>query len=124
MAITATMSEAKALTAEFAEEAEMEAGVGGAGGNVGAAVRLTEVVLPASGWAGAGSPYWQVVELDCVTPRSLVDLQPSKEQLVIFQEQALSFVTENDSGVVTVYAMGEKPEADFTIQATVMEVIA
>jgi hypothetical protein len=58
-----------------------------------------------------------------ITPRSKVDLQLSAEQITIFYEKDLAFVAENDNGVVTVYCIGQVPENDYIIQATVSEVI-
>lgn len=88
----------------------------------GGAVRVTEVTLLAENWVGEASPYSQVVSIDGVTERSKVDLSPSVEQLVVFHNKDLAFVAENEGGVVTVYAIGQKPENDYTIQATVREV--
>ena len=84
--------------------------------------RISEVNLFASNWVGSTSPYSQVVQIDGVTENSQVDLTPSIEQLVIFYEKDLGFVTENEDGVVTVYAIGQKPENDYTIQVTITEV--
>lgn len=90
----------------------------------GSTVRVTEVTLLGSAWVGAASPWSQVVTIHGVTVNSLVDLQPSVEQLEIFHEKDLAFTTVNDNGTVTVYAIGDKPSNDYTIQATIMEVIA
>jgi hypothetical protein len=49
-------------------------------------------------------------------------LTPSAEQLAIFHEKDLAFVTENVDGVVTIYAIGDKPLNDYVIQATLTEV--
>ena len=76
----------------------------------------------AANWVGNSSPYSQVVEIDGITENSQVDLTPSIEQLIIFYEKDLGFVTENDNGVVTVYAIGQKPENDYTMQVTITEV--
>lgn len=84
--------------------------------------RLGEVDLLASGWVGDTSPYSQVVEIDGVTENSQVDLTPSIEQLAVFHHKDLTFVTENVGGVVTVYALGDKPTNDYTIQVTITEV--
>lgn len=89
----------------------------------GTTVRVTEITLLGSAWVGEAGRYSQVVSIERVTPNSLVDLQPSVEQLEIFHEKDLAFTTENDGGTVTVYAIGDKPTNDYTIQATVMEVI-
>lgn len=84
--------------------------------------RIGYVSLPASNWVGDTSPFSQVVSIDGVTPNDQVDLTPSVEQLAVFHEKDLGFVTENDDGVVTVYAIGQKPENDYTIQVTITEV--
>ena len=84
--------------------------------------RISEVTLLASAWVGDGSKYSQVVNVEGVTKNSQVDLTPSVEQLAIFYEKDLTFVTENDGGVVTVYAIGQKPQNDYTIQVTMTEV--
>ena len=86
------------------------------------AARIGEVTLLASAWTGSGNLYSQIVPVDGVTERSQVDLTPSVEQLVIFYEKELTFVTENDGGEVTVYAIGQKPTNDYTIQVTITEV--
>lgn len=84
--------------------------------------RLTEVKLLANAWAGSASPYSQVVNIEGTTPYSMVNLQPSVNQLETFRDKDIAFTTENNDGVVTVYAVGDKPENDYTIQATIMEV--
>lgn len=88
----------------------------------GAVVRIGEVYIPAAGWTGAASPYSQVVTLPGATANTQVDLTPSVEQLAIFHDKDLAFVAENENGVVTVYAVGQKPENDYTIQVTMTEV--
>lgn len=85
-------------------------------------IRVVTVDLPSSAWVGDASPYFQVVNIDGATPNSLVDLQPSVEQLAIFHEKDLAFSTVNEDGVVTVFAIGDRPQNDYAIQATVTEV--
>ena len=94
------------------------------GGSGGAAVKLTRIKLPLAGWKGAISPFFQVVEVEGVSVNSKVDLQPDPAQLEQFRCCDLAFVAENDGGTVTVYAIGDKPSSDCTLQATVTEVIA
>lgn len=84
--------------------------------------RVADVELLAANWVSAGNHHSQVVTIEGVTANSQVDLTPSVEQLVVFYEKDLTFVTENEDGVVTVYAIGQKPENDYTIQATITEV--
>lgn len=83
---------------------------------------IGQVTVLADKWVGEGNLYSQVVTVYGVTPNSQVDLTPSVEQLAIFHDKDLAFVTENEDGVVTVYAIGQKPTNDYTIQATITEV--
>lgn len=80
------------------------------------------VELLAANWVGEGSLYSQVVPVYGVTPNSQVDLTPSVEQLAIFHDKDLALVAENEDGVVTVYAIGQKPTNDYLIQVTITEV--
>ena len=86
--------------------------------------RVVTVSLPASKWAGSGNLYSQVVPIAGITEHSQVNLTPSVEQLSIFYEKDVTFITENDGGTVTVYVIGQKPTNDYTIMASVVEVIA
>ena len=92
------------------------------GGSAYSIARIGWVDLPASAWVSEGSLHSQVVEIEGVTECSQVDLTPSVEQLAVFYEKDLTFVTENEDGVVTVYAIGQKPTNDYTIQVTITEV--
>ena len=85
-------------------------------------VRVAEIDLFASKWIGEASPYAQVVNIEGITEYSQVDITPNVSQLDIFYDKDLSFVTENENGVVTVYAIGDKPLNDYTIQVTMTEV--
>ena len=87
------------------------------------AAKIGEVTLRASAWTGENNLYSQIVDIDGVTENSQVDLTPDVQQLAIFYNKDLSFVTENDGGVVTVYAIGQKPVNDYTIQVTITEVV-
>jgi hypothetical protein len=89
---------------------------------VGSSARIGYISLLANAWVGDSSPYSQVVAVEGVTENSQVDLTPSVEQLAIFHNKDLAFVTENEDGVVTVYAIGQKPENDYSIQVTITEV--
>ena len=86
--------------------------------------RLADITLRASAWAGSNSLYSQVVSIPGITKYSKVDLLPSVEQLAIFFNKNVAFVTENEDGVVTVHAIGDKPTLDYTMQAQITEVEA
>ena len=89
----------------------------------GSTATIGEVELFAEKWVKVSDNlYSQVVDIEGVTENSQVDLTPSVEQLVVFYEKDLTFVTENEGGVVTVYAIGQKPTNDYTIQVTITEV--
>lgn len=90
--------------------------------SVATAARIAEVTIKASAWVGSASPYSQVVTIAGTTANSQVDLTPSVAQLAIFHQKDLAFVTENDGGVITVYAIGDKPTNDYTMQVTITEV--
>lgn len=94
--------------------------VGGSGGTT----YVSHIDLLASEWSGENGRYAQVVNIPAATPNSKVDLNPTVEQLDIFQTKDLTFVTENDDGVITVYCIGQKPTSDYTMQITITEVIA
>lgn len=92
----------------------------------GSSAVIGEVELLASNWVKSDLSenlyYQENVNIAGVTENSQVDITPSVEQLVIFYEKDLTFVTENDGGNVTVYAIGQKPENDYVIQVTITEV--
>ena len=91
-------------------------------GGAGSLVTIGTVTLTAAKWVGNDSPYSQVVQVAGATENSQVDLKPSVEQLAIFHDKDLAFVTENEDGVVTVYAIGDKPTNDYTMQVSITEV--
>ena len=92
-------------------------------GSAGSAVLLRQVSLPAADWKGAVSPFFQSVELADLSIRSKVDLLPSFQQLEMFRQMELALTTQNDSGVLTVYAIGQCPREDLTLQAAITEVV-
>lgn len=83
--------------------------------------KITYISLLAGSWAGTKSPYSQVVSVNGVTERSRVDLQPTTTQIVSLQKDDASLVTENNAGTVTVYAIGNKPSEDYSIQVSIVE---
>lgn len=109
------------MAAEYVADTKQYIDRNGGGGST---VVLGEVTLRSANWVGTASPYSQVVQIAGVTEYSQVDLKPSVEQLAIFHDKDLAFVTENEDGVVTVYAIGDKPANDYTMQVSILEVIA
>ena len=79
-----------------------------------------------TGWIqDADNRYYQVVTVQnaVITPNSKVDLQIKPEDLSIFHEKDLAFVAENEDGIVRVYCIGQVPQNEYTLQATVTEVV-
>ena len=87
--------------------------------------KIGNVTLLASEWSiVAENLYSQFLIIDGVTEHSKVDLLPSVEQMAIFHNKDVAFVTENEDGVVNVYAIGDKPLLDYTMQVQITEVEA
>ena len=85
--------------------------------------RVSEITLLANGWVyEEDNLYSQVVEIEGVTEYSQVDLKPSAEQLGVFHNKDIGFVTENDNGIVTVYLIGKKLDNNYTMQVSITEV--
>ena len=91
--------------------------------DTGSKVTNGDVELLAANWVTESEEkHSQVVTIDGVTKNSQVDLTPTEDQLIIWRQKELAFTTKNIGGVVTVYAIGQKPENDYTIQVTITEV--
>lgn len=59
-----------------------------------------------------------------ITENSKVDLQPTPEQLYIFQEKDVTFTTVNEDGQVRVCAIGVRPMQNYeNIQVIITEVV-
>ena len=69
--------------------------------------------------------YYQYVTVDnaVITPNSKVDLQPTPEDLVIFQEKDVTFTAINAGGQVRVCVIGQRTTKEYTFRATVTEVV-
>ena len=85
---------------------------------------VSSVTLLAANWNGDASPYSQVVTVGGAGVNSKIDLQPTALQIKDLQDADIAFVTDNDNGTITVYALGGKPTVDYTMQALITEVAA
>lgn len=86
--------------------------------------KCTTISLPAANWTGDSNPWSQVVTISAVTENSKVDLQPTATQIVELQENGIALMTQNDSGTITIYAIGSKPTTDYTMRVLITETIA
>ena len=89
------------------------------GGSTG---KIVEITLPCANWKGAKSPYSMTVSMEGMSQRSRIDLWPSVSNLERLRAMGSGLCSENNNGTVTVYALGNKPDADITIQASITEV--
>lgn len=88
------------------------------------AIKAGTVTLSAT-WSGSSSPFTQTVTVTgvTVTASSKVDLQPTATQIeTLIAAGVTSMVVENNSGTLTVYAVGSAPTDAMTMQCTVEEV--
>lgn len=85
--------------------------------------KMTTITLTANNWTGDTNPYSQVVTVNGATTNSKVDLQPTAAQIVELQNKEITLMLQNDDGVVTAWAIGNKPNADLTMQVLIQEVI-
>ena len=69
--------------------------------------------------------YYQPVTVTnaIVTKNSKIDLQPTPEQLAVFYMKDITLTAINAGGNVRVCVVGQKPTQEYTIQATVTEVV-
>lgn len=85
--------------------------------------KVTTVTLSAANWVGNTNPWSQAITMNGVTANSKIDLQLTAVQIVELQNADIMFMVENNDGVTTAYAIGGKPEKDYSIQALITEVI-
>lgn len=88
-------------------------------------VKKTGVTLTAAGWEGTASPYTQTVTLSGITANSKVDIQMDATSLGVLIDSGTSAIwMENNNGTITAKCIGDKPNADMTVQVTITEVTA
>jgi hypothetical protein len=87
-------------------------------------VRTVDVELLASAWVETEySNMWaQEIKISGSTKYTKVKLSPTIKQIAVFYGKHLAFDTETVDGVITAYAIGQKPMNDYIIQAEVTEV--
>ena len=86
--------------------------------------RIGYITLFANKWVytGVENRYAQIVSIEGVTEKDQVNMTIDGEQALIFREKDVGFYAENEDGVVTVFAIGQKPTQDYTMQVTIVGV--
>ena len=87
------------------------------------APKLTSITMPAASWSGSSNPYSQVVTCNGVNVNSKLDLQPTPAQIVELQDAEISLMATNNNGVVTAWAIGNKPTSDYTMDVLITELV-
>lgn len=82
-----------------------------------------EIVLSVDCWVEVDVGYKQQVSVEGGEENTMVSLQPSAGQMVLLIEDGVAaLMVNNDGGTFYAYAVGGKPSADMTVQATLEEV--
>lgn len=116
-----------------AYEAAQEAGYGGTEAEfnedlatVGTKANISpkvEILLSADAWVEVDVGYKQQVSVEGGTVNTMVSLQLSAGQVVLLiEDYVAALMVNNDGGTFYAYAVGGKPSADMTVQATLEEV--
>ena len=88
------------------------------------AAKITTATLRADAWTtDATGAHVQTLGLANITNKSKIDLNLTVAQLVKFHQKDIAFVIANESKVVKVYCVGQKPTEDYTVQLTITEVV-
>lgn len=87
-------------------------------------VKKSTLSLPTASWTGSG-PYTQTVTITGITVNSKVDIQMDATALGVLIDSGTSAIwIENNNGTLTAKALGEKPNANLSVQVTITEVSA
>ena len=87
-------------------------------------VKKNTISLPTASWTGSG-PYTQTVTITGITVNSKVDIQMDATALGVLIDSGTSAIwIENNNGTLTAKALGEKPNANLSVQVTITEVSA
>lgn len=78
---------------------------------------LVTITLSAADWNGTQSPYLQTISVAEDLSNRQVALLPDKQVLFQLFTNGTALTTENNGETVTVYAIGNKPAFDITMQA-------
>ena len=90
-------------------------------------IKAGTITMPLN-WSSSGSGYYTVTPTVTgaeITGSSKVDIQPNASAIIQLQNDGVgALYVENNSGILTAYAVGAAPSAALTMQCTVSEVSA
>ena len=85
--------------------------------------KVTNITLNAASWIGSAAPYYQDITSSYVMQTTKVDIQPTAEQLVEWQNEGMAFTTLSFDGSYRVYVSDVKPTKDYEVQVTMQEMV-
>ena len=80
---------------------------------------IRTITLPAAAWSGTSSPYSQSVTIAGTSGSSRIELMPSKDVVMSLFSAGIALGTENNNGTIVVYALGNRPSTDITMQVAI-----
>lgn len=84
--------------------------------------KLQSVTISKDSWKGSG-PYTQVLSgLSNITANSKIDIQADATTINKIVDGGFSLTAKNSNKTITIYAVGDKPTIDLTLQLAVTEV--
>lgn len=81
------------------------------------------IELPAALWSNDASPYTMTLDVPYVTENSCVNLCLSYDNITAGISENYTLAVVNNNGVVTFYAIGDKPVSNIRLQVQVAEVL-
>lgn len=85
---------------------------------------VTEITLAADNWIEDTNLYTQTLEIPSASPTSQINLHPTPEQIIDLQNQNITLTVGNNNGVVTFYAINNKPTTDYNIIITITDALS
>lgn len=98
-----------------------ETGATGAQGEPGG-FYYTVVELTAALWSNEASPYTMTLDVPYVTSESCVNICPSYDNIAAGISEGYTLAVVNNNGIVTFYAIGNKPVSNISLQVQISEV--
>lgn len=83
--------------------------------------RYDVVNLYVNGWVGEGSVYSQPVYIKDMTKNSIIDINLTEAQIETLEGSETTLLINNDKGEAIAYALGFKPDRDYSVDIVVTE---
>lgn len=84
--------------------------------------KIYSITIPYASWSGSG-PYTQILTVLNATANSKIDMQADATTIDTIIKGGYCIAIKNDNGVITAYAVGQRPVTNLTLQLIITEVI-